>query len=206
MRDLKPRDVHAAVLARTGRRLVIDNSKSLSWVRKTLGTTLATRYVHLLRDPRAVVQAWARLGRDKALPQWIEENYAIRRFLTERGLGYRVLTYDDLALDTDGTLGDLCTWLGLAYESSQQSYWQFEHHGAGRNGATAAFLTDYVASDESFYRERFRTNFHDTRWREQMDAATQHAISSDVRLGQFLQDFELELRDDGLRTHPARVI
>ena len=42
-------------------------------MRKTLGAATVKKYIHLLRDPRAVVYSWQRRGRTKGLEQWIEE-------------------------------------------------------------------------------------------------------------------------------------
>jgi hypothetical protein len=183
---------------RTAKDVLVDNSKSLSWARKTLASSEARRYIHLLRDPRAVVNSWRRRGQNKGLEQWVDENKRIAKFLSDQQLDSRAVSYDELAQRTDETLAGLCEWLGLVYELAQKSYWRVEHHGAGRNGATAAFLTDFVASDEAFYAERRRTNFYDTRWREELDAATRRAIERDVRLKAFLQRAGFELTDDGL--------
>jgi len=201
--QLRPRNAHAAIVERTGKRVLIDNSKSLSWARKTLGSAADQRYIHLLRDPRAVVHAWQRRGRSKGLERWIEENYEIRKFVDDNHLDARVVTYNQLADETDATLSGLCDWLGLTYEPRQKSYWDVEHHGAGRNGATASFLDSYVASDDAFYAERRKTNFHDTRWQSELDAATQQAIFEDARLQEFLREFGLTLSSRGLQ--PVRV-
>lgn len=196
---LRPRDVHTALLERTGRDVLVDNSKSLSWARKTLDTAIEKKYIHLLRDPRAVVYSWQRRGRTKGLEQWIDENYEIRSFLHEHALDHCVVTYNELAEHTDETMMGLCDWLELLYDESQKSYWEVEHHGAGRNGATASFLNDYVASDDAYYTERRRTSFHDTRWQTELDDATRQSISDDARLQQFLAEFGFTLTLGGLQ-------
>ena len=200
---LRPDEVHAALQERSGRDVLVDNSKSLSWARKTLDAAIDKKYIHLLRDPRAVVYSWQRRGRTKGLEQWIDENYEIRSFLNERSLDHYVVTYNELAEHTGETMPRLCDWLGLSYDESQTSYWEVEHHGAGRNGATASFLNNYVASDEAFYAERRRTSFHDMRWQTELDAAMQRTIEEDARLQQFLADFGFTLTRDGLRRAAA---
>lgn len=197
--SFRPREVHAALLERTGKRVLVDNSKSISWARKTLSAGPEKMYIHLLRDPRAVVNAWKGRGRAKGLQRWIDENDAIRRFIDERRLSYRVVTYNELADHMDETLGGLCDWLGLTYEPEQTSYWEFEHHGAGRNGATASFLRNYVASDEAFYAARRKTNFHDTRWQTELAEDDRRSIEGNTRLQQLLCDFGFVLAPEGLR-------
>jgi hypothetical protein len=196
--SFRPREIHAALLERTSKDVLADNSKSISWARKTLDAAPEKQYIHLLRDPRAVVNAWRSRGRGKGLERWIDENYEVRRFLEERGLSYRVVTYNELADHTDEALRGLCDWLGLAYEPAQKSYWEFEHHGAGRNGATASFLRDYVASDDAFYAERRKTNFHDRRWQTELAESDQRAIAEDARLQRLLRDFGYALSQEGL--------
>jgi len=198
MDKVRPRDVHQVLLERTERQVIVDNSKSLTWARKSLDRPFDKRFIHLLRDPRAVVYSWQRRGRTKGIEQWIEENYAIRQFLTDAGLDYRVVTYNELADHTDETMERLCSWLGLAYEQRQMVYWEFEHHGAGRNGATASFLRDYVASDEAYYAEHRRQAFHDKRWQSELETDVKEAILRSPRLQQFLDDFRITLTPDGL--------
>ncbi len=195
----RPRDAHVLLLERSGRDVLVDNSKSLSWARKTLETSSAKKYIHLLRDPRAVVYSWQRRGRTKGLEQWIDENYEIRAFLEAHKLDSRVVTYNALADCTDETMTALSKWIGLSYAPAQKPYWEVEHHGAGRNGATASFLTDYVASDQTFYAEHKRTNFHDLRWQTELDGAAQQSISGDARLRKFLAEFGFTLTLGGLQ-------
>src|SRR4029077_14880789 len=44
--QLRPGGAHGALLERTGQQVLIDNSKSLSWARKTLGAVEDQRYIH----------------------------------------------------------------------------------------------------------------------------------------------------------------
>lgn len=196
---VSPSNVHGELLRRTGAQVLVDNSKSLSWLRKTVDEKVERRAIHLLRDPRAVVYSWQRRGRTKGLDQWIDENNQIRRTMEERGIDHRTVTYNGLAESTDDTLQDLCVWLDLDYSPGQQWYWNVEHHGPGRNGATAAFLNDYVASDEAFYAERKRTHFHDLRWQRELPDGTRAEIEGSARLAAFLVDCGFTLSDSGLQ-------
>ena len=197
---VRAKDVHPLLLERTGRDVLVDNSKVLSWSRKQLREGGPRRtYIHLLRDPRAVVHSWRLLGRTKGHDDWIERNRGLREFLEQNRLDFRVVTYDDLAERTDETLTELCDWLSLSYEPAQKEYWQFEHHGRGGNGATAPFLQNFQASDQAFYAANKRSQFRDLRWKDGMDAAQQQEISGDPGLRALVDDFGLVLSDDGLR-------
>jgi hypothetical protein len=197
--------IHQRALERTAKSILIDNSKSLAWAERHLaGDALQRKYVHLLRDPRAVVHAWQTHGRAKGIEDWVQENDAIGSYIADHRLDHHVVTYDQLAAATGATLRPLCSWLGLDYEAGQVEYWRFEHHGAGRNGATAAFLESYVAPDREFYAANRRRPFRDRRWREQLDAQTRASIEQNERLGDFLASYGLRL--DGRGLLPVEVL
>lgn len=196
---IKARDIHHLVLARTGKNILVDNSKTVSWSR-TFSTEdrFHRQYLHLLRDPRAIAYSRQLRRRPAGLADWIDTNNEILAFVRDHKLEQRMMTYNELADNTDETLSQLCHWLGVAYEPGQKEYWHFEHHGAGRNGATAAFLEQFVASEENFYAETRRTQFHDLRWKEQLDEQTQKAIIQDPQLKTFLRNVGLECSESGL--------
>jgi len=195
----KARHIHDLVLARTGKKVLVDNSKTVSWSRKFLQENRFQRkYVHLLRDPRAIAYSLQLRDRSIDITDWMKKNGDIRDFLQENELDSRAITYNELAERTDATLAQLCGWLGLVFEPEQKAYWNFEHHGPGRNGATAAFLDHYVPSDEQFYSDTKRTQFHDLRWKEKLDMKTHEAIVCNKELPAFLKEFELEFSENGL--------
>jgi hypothetical protein len=197
--ETKAKNIHHLVLARTGKKVVVDNSKTVSWSKKFLAENRFERkYIHLLRDPRAIAYSRQMRHRPAELEDWIDKNYEIRSFLLDNQLDRRVITYNELAENTGQILTHLCQWLGLVYEPGQEEYWNFEHHGPGRNGATAAFLDHHVASDEQFYADTKRKHFHDLRWKENLAVATQEAIVKDARLQTCLKDFQLQFAENGL--------
>ncbi len=196
---IKPKNIHSHVLTRTGRKLLVDNSKTVSWSKKFLGETRWQRkYIHLLRDPRAIAYSLQLRQRPTNFTDWIDKNYEIRDFARQHDLNCRTITYNALAEHTDETLSQLCQWLDVNFETTQTEYWNFEHHGPGRNGATAAFLERYVASEAQFYSETKRTNFHDLRWQEKLEPQTREAILHDASMQTFLQDFQLRFSESGL--------
>lgn len=198
--ETKAKHIHDLVLSRTGKNVLIDNSKTVAWSRKFLAENRFQRkYVHLLRDPRAVAYSLHMRDRAPGIAEWINKNREIQSFLRENKLASSLMTYNELAEKTDETLADLCEWLGLAFEPSQKAYWNFEHHGPGRNGATAAFLEHYVPSDERFYADTKRTPFHDLRWKEKLNEQTRETITQDIQLKTFLQEFGLEFSENGLK-------
>jgi len=195
----KAKHIHGLVFARTGKKVLVDNSKTIAWSRKFLAENQFERkYVHLLRDPRAIAYSLQLRQRPSDISDWIAKNLEIRGFLRQNELDYRVITYNELAERADATLAQLCQWQNLAFEPNQKEYWNVEHHGPGRNGATAAFLDHYVPSDEQFYAATKQTQFHDLRWKEKLNEQTRKAIVRDAQLKIFLQEFELEFSENGL--------
>jgi len=195
----KPRNIHELIFARSGNSLIIDNSKTIAWSKKIVPEgRFQVKYIHLLRDPRAIAYSLQLRDRPADIADWIHKNYEIRNFLAQNGLDYRVVTYNELAEHVDETLTTLCTWLGLVYEPSQKEYWSVEHHGAGRNGATAAFLEQHVASDERFYSDNKRTHFHDLRWKAQLDARSADTIIHHSEMQIFLEKLRLQFSENGL--------
>lgn len=197
--QLKSRNIHAAVLERTGKSVLVDNSKTISWSKKFMAEErFERRYLHLIRDPRALAYSLQMRNRKPDYLDWMEKNYEIRNFLHENRLEHRLVTYNEAAVRTDITLRELCAWLGLAYEPAQKEYWNFEHHGPGRNGATAAFLEQYVPSEAEFYAARKRTHFHDLRWQENLDQEVRREIEHDPQMKLLLKDFGLAFSETGM--------
>lgn len=196
---VKIKNIHAHVFARTGKKVLVDNSKTVGWSRKFLREgRFRKKYIHLLRDPRAIAYSLQLRNRAPETEEWIKKNFEIRDFLQAHRLDFRAITYNGLAERTDETLAALAEWLGLDYEPGQKEYWNFEHHGPGRNGATAAFLDHYVASDDQFYAQRKRTNFHDLRWQQQLHEDSRVLIERDAELRALLREMNLALGEAGL--------
>jgi hypothetical protein len=78
------------------------------------------RMIHMVRDPRALrtVETSSRrrkgsLGWETA--RWLDSIELARRNQWAYSPGYRVVTYEALALDTDATMRSVCKWLGEEY-------------------------------------------------------------------------------------------
>ncbi len=203
---VKSKNIHATALARTGKSLLVDNSKTISWSKKFMADArFERRYLHLLRDPRALAYSLQMRKRKPDYLDWMEKNYELRNFLREHRLEHRVVTYNEVAEQPEATLTEVCQWLGLKYEPAQKEYWNFEHHGPGRNGATAAFLENYTPSEEQFYSKHKRTHFHDLRWQEKLEPQVKHEIMHDPQMKLLLKDFGLEFSATGLMRADSKV-
>ncbi len=194
-----PRDIYHSLFERTGKNVLIDNSKRLKWMTQHLNDASFNRkYIHVVRDPRGVMLSRKTRGRTMKLSHWPKQNRRFYEALAEPGRDSRLVLYNDLATRQEQTVHELTQWLGLEYEADQLEYWRVDHHGPGRNGATAAFLQDPGSADPAFYQEKARARFHDLRWRDQLDREIKDAIGQSDAVQLLLADMGLQFTDTGL--------
>jgi hypothetical protein len=200
VKEVHPSEIHNLVFARTGKRVLVDNSKRLKWSYRFLGDgSYQHKFVHLIKDPRAIYYSLSIRNRADEFGEWALRHAEIGDFLAEYDLDTLLLTYNELAEQTDATLMRLCDWIGEAYEPAQKEYWNFAHHGPGENGATAAFLQNSRASEQQFYAAKRQSNFVDLRWKEKLDAEALKAIEENPDVKRLLADLRLEFSATGLR-------
>jgi hypothetical protein len=200
--------------------VLCDASKmARGWQERFLGDdTLNRKYIHLIRDPRALVRRWSlrptgwlkglrrRWQLTRAFPryaprmlwapasevltyQWLHQNRRISRLIESNRLDAQVVTYRDLALDAAGELQRLMPWLGLAFEPGQCEYWKFEHHGTQK--------ADYQWINEA------RTLHFDLRWQKDLSAEAQRHVIGNPDVLQYLASLGLTVEADGLTRVPV---
>jgi len=197
---------------------LIDNSKKFDWAAKFIGSPdFSTKFVHLIRDPRALVRRWM-LNYDTAaekrkvrwltarrcwrnglsvitgsetnvyLWKWLEQNRRITDFLRRHGLDHRLVTYRDLAADPHWELAALMPWLGLGHEEQQRLYWQFTHHGTVKPQ----------------YMKPVKGGYLDQRWRHDLPESSQREVWSHRAIVEYLAELRIDLDDEsGLRRASA---
>jgi hypothetical protein len=204
-------DIYATVFSRTPAAVLIDNSKNTFWARCYLDDgRYAKKYIHLIRDPRALVRRWmltfttpkqklnqrlrvAKESPRRAVPallgspatvyldKWLLRNQEITRFIAENDLDSIVTTYEDLATNTAGELTRLCDWIGLKFEPPQMDYWSFQHHGTQKK--------DYAGTKERLF---------DLRWKEFLKPAVAAKITRYRPVNDYLKSLSLRFTDNGL--------
>jgi hypothetical protein len=197
-----------------GTSLLVDNSKKLQWAGRFLDNPgFRKRFVHLIRDPRALVRRWdlditdprevwkRRRHVMRANPprffhalfaprrklwlyKWLAQNRRITRFLRSHSLDHVVLTYCDLARDPERELRRIMDWLGLAYEPIQIEYWKVDHHGSQKHEY------EWVKSE--------KRRFVDARWKEYLTPAEQESFGSNPDVVAYLADIGVNISSDGL--------
>jgi hypothetical protein len=192
--------------------VLIDNSKnSRGWLELFLGNeTIQRKYIHLIRDPRALVRRWLlaenvgkhernRLwkmmrsfpGHALRLPfasreavltyQWLQQNRQITRSIQENHLDALTVTYRDLARNPTGEAQRLVEWIGLPFEPTQLDYWNFEHHGTQKK--------DYAGKNERVF---------DLRWQKDLPRLVQEQIANNPDIHSYLTEIGVKMTDEGL--------
>ncbi|HTB86071.1 MAG TPA: hypothetical protein VK742_20665 [Candidatus Sulfotelmatobacter sp.] len=207
--------IHSAIFERCdpGVNLLVDTSKKVFWAQACLpDNRFGKKYLHLIRDPRALVRryglastfkarckmrckvarrfpalafsVWGARETDLWTYQWLLENQKITRFIREHRLDAELITYRDLALDPSTELMRITRWLGLDFEPGQLDYWNKTHIGSLRHSY------DWVKEK--------KTQHFDVRWQTELPPETRKHITENPRVLQYLDDLKIQFAPDGL--------
>ena len=169
------------------------------------------KVIHLIRDPRALVRRWVNLyttpdlrarqrwrvirRKPALLPwaltrspellygyKWLTMNEQITRFIEQRNLDHRVITYHDLVTNAQAQLRELTGWLGLNYEEQQDEFWSVPQHGGGKSERIVASKGLNL----------------DLRWQNEVSPEAQNRIGNDSHIGKYLDRLGVEFTPSGL--------
>lgn len=194
--------------------VIIDASKSHEkWARLFVSLDkFDKRYIHLIRDPRAMLRRWAmrthfrknlrtkrRLlaynkswkkelfwyNQNKILNhRWVMENELIHQFLEEHSLDYQLVTYHDLAKHPEREISRLMDWLNVPFEKEQLEYWNFNHIGTQKKAYADVTSKDKCAID--------------LRWQEDLDEADLASVVECSGTHSLISQLRLSMEPDGL--------
>ena len=116
---------HALITAGNGTTTLIDTTKhpAYAWAAATL-PGVDFRFIHLIRDPRGVVDSWSRAkGYIGAYPAWRSTAWWIGFHLGAERLAHRVpsltVRYEDFIMNPRNTLARILDFLGISPENGQ---------------------------------------------------------------------------------------
>jgi len=94
------------------------------------------KFVHVLRDPRAVVSSLVRSNVHQSNPyygaqRWLKDVQAGRALKAAHPDAVLEITYEDLVRDPEKTLRAVCTFLDLPYDDAMLRYYQDAHAAYG---------------------------------------------------------------------------
>ena len=175
------------------------------------------QYVHLIRDPQALVRrclflrglknqahyrwklmrSWSQLRPFAEwcstptvwLYRWLLENKRITQFIQVHRLDATVVTYRDLAKQTEAEVRRLTEWMRLTYEPGQLEYWNYEHIGTEKRAY------DWVKQQ--------KTRYFDLRWKTELTQELQEQICRDRLVNAYLSKMELSFTEEGLTRRPG---
>ena len=199
----------------SGTEALIDASKKTSWAERFLNDpTYERKYLHLIRDPRALVRRYAlrssakkkrqlrwKLARtfpalaasiwfanenDLWMYRWLMQNLEITQFIRQNKLDANVVTYRELATNQASELDRLMKWIGLPFEPAQLEYWNKDHIGTQKR--------NYEWVKEQKTKQHF-----DTRWKTDLPTEIQSRVANNDRVLNYLADIKISLLEDGLQ-------
>lgn len=124
----------AAAAAVSGKRVLVDSSKSPRRLAALVSADIDVRPIHLVRSPFGVCYSYARRGGAVGKParDYVREHRRIRETL--RGRDHLVVRYEKLAERPEAEVARVMEWLGLAFEPAQMDFLAGERHNWGGNG------------------------------------------------------------------------
>jgi hypothetical protein len=197
---------------RTGKRVIVDSSKTVDWIRvfdKQAGWE--ERVILIVKDPRGYYESAKRRGScdvAETMTRWVKENQAFRDYLLNSGLPSVTVSYDLLAQSPISRYRQLFKFCGMTFSREALAYWRVEHHGFAANGATDALLKNsafknvpahFATGDDSFYSKASMTLFRDERWRTALSSQELQAIKQNTEVRDLLSSFGLALTDHGVK-------
>jgi hypothetical protein len=198
---------------------IIDNSKKPRWARRFINMQgVKQNYIHLIRDPRALIRRWIllyqtiqqkRIVRLKTarrcwhnswsiltnsqvnvyIWKWLYHNRLITNFINRYNPDSRIVTYYDLVNNTDGKLSELMNWIGFDYEPEQKEYWKFTHHCA--------------VNKKYFQAPEHGKKIFDQRWKEFLDEEEQRKVTTHPVILSYLDEIGLHLEDNGITANQS---
>jgi len=116
--------------------------------------------------------------------RWLLQNRAITDFIGRHGLPATLVTYRDLAKETEAQVRRLTEWMGLTYEPRQLEYWSGEHIGSEKRAY------EWV--------KKQKTHHFDLRWKTELAPEWQARICCDRLVNDYLRELGLAFTDEGL--------
>ncbi|MCK4508329.1 MAG: hypothetical protein KAU27_07315 [Desulfuromonadales bacterium] len=194
---------------------LVDTSKKTFWAERFLqDQRYEKKFIHLIRDPRALVRRWF-LDEERSLLQeriklmksslrnlkvalsgdkldvyvgkWLRQNLKIADFISQNRLDAFTVTYHDLVKHEDQTLAKLMQWLGCEYEPGQADYWNFTHHGSTKS--------------EYEWVNQKKTKHFDCRWKDSLNSEQRERVINHKEIVGFLQQTGINIAEDGLTAY-----
>ena len=188
---------YARIAEVTGKRFIIVNNsrKFLHYGDGSDGTNIENRFIHLVRDGRAVTASMLRKWDTTMFASarlWAHDVRRNRRLINRQNPDHRtVVNYEAIKADPAAQLARICEFLGVEPDPGMTDFWNTEHHFFGGNrgtlhgmlkkadpsaelapNAAAGNAKTYVGNwDLKHYEKQDPANFKDERWKSELTDA-----------------------------------
>lgn len=195
--DLDKDNLYEQLFKLAKKPIIIDSTKNLDWINSQLeklkNIRIETLIIFLKRDVRAVINSMARKYPNRALERLIDD---WKKQITETKALYsnfqgkkKIIYYEDLTLNTDQIIKELCHFLEITYEPGMKEYFSKDHHPIGGNIGTQYLLIkaknskdDWLLTErnEYYYRDHPLAILLDERWKIELKPQDQEMIFAKV--------------------------
>lgn len=150
--------IHAKIISEFGLKFVIDSSKHLCWVIDTqewaTENGITTTNLLLWKNPINLAYSYWKRGHDLAYWRRVFVRYHSRVF--EIGLPFLAVNYNDLVINPQMKLGEICKAVGMAYFEGKERFWEKKHHhlfGSGGIRKQVETGNSIITAKETFSNE-----------------------------------------------------
>lgn len=147
-------DLYETLSQRTGRPIVFDSGKGISWIQPqvaALRDVVPLRLIVLTRDGRAVVNSRLRKRQPEASARehaaaWVKQMHGIEELASHWPGSVHRVSYEELTSRPESTLRALADFLGVAFDPAMLDPWNSDQHPLGGNDGPLLLLLRERAS------------------------------------------------------------
>jgi hypothetical protein len=137
-------DVYEQLSEKTGRPIIIDSTKTLSWIEERIADLEAAGarsvFIFLQRDGRAVINSRTRKYPDRSpveiIEDWIVKVRRTTVFYEALRHPKMIVRYEELATEPERVIPEISTFLGINFVPEMLEFYRHEHHPLGGNNGT----------------------------------------------------------------------
>lgn len=197
---------------------IIDSTKNLDWVKsqifKLKNSNFQIYLIYLLRDGRAVINSRLRKYKNSEpqdiIDEWINHMENTDTFYQNFSYHKKKVHYEELAINPDKIVKELCPFLGISYEAEMLKYYNHQHHPLGGNIGTQSLIVkareekiknQYIhlsERNEYYYLDHPLSIKLDLRWMEELDPNIKDLFER--KAGRINQPMKWEIKEEFVNT------
>jgi len=194
--------------------IIIDSTKNLDWVKsqifKLKNTNFQIYLIYLLRDGRAVINSRLRKYKNSEpqdiIDEWINHMEKTDKFYQNFSYHKKKVHYEELAINPDKIVKELCHFLGISYDADMLKYYNHKHHPLGGNIGTQSLIVKAQEEklknqhihlserNEYYYLDHPLSIKLDLRWVEELDPKIKDLFER--KAGKINQPMKWEIKEE----------